>query len=138
VTLGSRAESAVESILVAVGLYVVVFPGLTVVYALGTGAPIFARPPQLAALVVAAGGSYPFVAGDWPRHRLFKLAVGLWVASGAASLLGLTLVANLDSPLPSTVAARAMVLAVAYPAGLAVAFRDRLALSRRRRPQELP
>jgi len=138
VTLGSWAESTADFLLATLGLYVVVFPGLTVCYALATGAPIFARPPQAAALVVAAGGSYPFVAGNWPFHRLFKFAVGLWVASGAVGLLGLTAVATFDWPLPSAVLARTAVLAVAYPAGATVAFRDRLPVPQRSRPPEFP
>lgn len=137
-TLGSWAEATADFLLATLGLYVVLFPGFAVCYALAVGAPIFARPPQVAALVVASGGSYPFVADDWPFHRLFKFAVGLWVASGAVGLLGLALVANLDWSLPSPVLARAAVLAVAYPVGAAVAFRDRLPVPQRSRPPEFP
>ena len=75
---------------------------------------------------MAVGGSYPFVAGDWSYRRLAVFVVALYVASGAAGLAGLALLRSLDVALPSTVVARAGVLAAAYPVAAAAAFRDRV------------
>ena len=121
----SWTDQAVTFALSAVALYVVCFPGLAVLYALATGAPIYAREPQVAAAALAVAGTYPFVAGAWSTRRLGRFAVGLWVASGAVGMVGLVVVANADVSLPSAVVARAVVLAVAYPTAVAVAFRDR-------------
>jgi hypothetical protein len=126
VTRQPRVEAAKAFAVAVVALYVVVLPALSVAYALTAGAPIFARPPQVAALVVALAGSYPFVAGEWPLERLARFAIGLWVGSAALGLAGLAVLANVEGPLPSAPVARAAVLAVAYPFATLVAYRERL------------
>lgn len=124
--LRSWADPTVDFLLATLGLYLASVPALTVIYALALDAPLFADPPQLAALVIAAGGSYPFVAGDWSYRRLAVFVIALYVASGAAGLAGLAVLQSLDVPLPSTALARAGALAVAYPVAVAAAFRDRV------------
>ncbi|WP_436924285.1 hypothetical protein [Halosimplex amylolyticum] len=125
-TVRSWATATVDFLLATLGLYLALVPAFTVVYALVARATLFAGPPQTAAAVVAVGGSYPFVAGDWSYRRLAVFVVALYVASGAAGLAGLALLRSLDVPLPTTVAARAGALAVAYPVATAAAFRDRV------------
>jgi hypothetical protein len=125
-TTRSWASATVDFLLAAVGLYLALAPVFTVVYALAADATLFAQPPQTAAAVVATGGSYPFVAGDWSYRRLAVFVVALYVASGAAGLAGLAVLRSLDVSLPSTVLARAGALAVAYPVAAAAAFRDRV------------
>jgi len=124
--LRSWFDPTVDVILATLGLYLVVAPAFTVGYALAFDAPLFAQPPQTAAVVVAVGGSYPFVAGDWSYRRLAVFVIALYVASGGIGLAGLAILQSLDLPLPSTVLARAGALAVAYPVALAAAFRDRV------------
>lgn len=125
-TLRSWASAVVDFLLGAVGLYLAVAPAFTVAYALAVDTTLFAQPPQTAAAVVAIGGGYPFVAGDWSYRRLAVFVVALYVASGAAGLAGLALLQSVDVALPSIVVARAGALAVAYPAAVAAAFRDRV------------
>lgn len=125
-TLRSWAEPTGVFLLAALALYAAVFPALSVVYALVTGAPLFAQPPQYAAAVVAVGGTYPFVAGDWSLRRLGIFAVALWVASGAVGLVGLVAIARTDLSPPSALLARAVALAVAYPFAAMAAFRNRV------------
>jgi len=120
------ASATVTFLLATAGLYLAVVPAFTVLYALVAGATLFAQPPQTAAVVVAVGGSYPFVAGDWSNRRLAVFVVALYVASGAAGLVGLAVLRSMDVTLPSTVLARAGALAVAYPVAAAAAFRDRM------------
>ncbi|WP_123534654.1 hypothetical protein [Halosimplex salinum] len=122
----SWADATAAFVLAALGLYLALFPAFSVAWALFTGADLFAGPPQTAALVVAVGGSYPFVAGDWSSRRLAVFVVALYVVSGAAGLAGLALLQSVEIPLPSTVVARSAVLAVAYPVAVAAAFRDRV------------
>ena len=133
-TLRSWAEATVDFLLAAVGLYVVVFPGLSVAVALATGASLGAGPAGAVALVVAVGGSYPFVAGDWSYGRLGRFVAGLLVTTATGSLLGLALLSRVDLALPDPVLARAVVLAVAYPVATVVAFSDRLGPSQRPPP----
>lgn len=125
-SLRSWASATVDFLLAALGLYLAVVPAFTVLYALVADATLFAQPPQTAAVVVAVGGSYPFVAGDWSYRRLAVFVVALYVASGAAGLAGLALLQSMDVTLPSTVLARAGALAVAYPVAAGAAFRDRV------------
>jgi hypothetical protein len=125
VSVRSWAEATVDFLLAAVGLYVVVFPGLSVAVALATGASLGAGPAGGVALVVAVGGSYPFVAGDWSYGRLGRFVAALVVTIAAGSLLGLAVLSRTDLALPDPVLARAAVLAVAYPVATAVAFADR-------------
>ncbi|WP_415382105.1 hypothetical protein [Halosimplex sp. TS25] len=125
-TIRSWATATVDFLLAALGLYLALAPAFTVVYALVADATLFAGPPQTAAAVVAVGGSYPFVAGDWSYRRLLVFVVALYVASGAAGLAGLAVLRTLDVSLPSAVVARAGALAAAYPVALAAAFRDRV------------
>jgi hypothetical protein len=130
VTVRSWAEATVDFLLAAVGLYVVVFPALSVAVALATGEPLGVGPAGGIAFVVAVGGSYPFVAGDWSYGRLGRFVAGLLVTTAAGSLLGLALLSRVDPALPDPVLARAAVLAVAYPVATAVAFTDRLRIDR--------
>jgi len=125
-TLRSWAGATADLLLAAVGLYLALFPGFSVLYALVTGSDLFAQLPQTVAFVVAVGGTYPFVAGDWSHRRLAVFVVALYVASGAAGLAGLALFHSYDIGLPSTIVARAGALAVAYPVAVAAAFRDRV------------
>lgn len=125
-TVRSWASAIVGLLLGSAGLYLALVPAFTVGYALAFDATLFAQPPQTAAVVVAVGGSYPFVAGDWSYRRLAVFVTALSVASGAAGLAGLALLESVDVALPSTALARAGALAVAYPAALAGAFRDRV------------
>ncbi|QLH78931.1 hypothetical protein HZS55_17245 [Halosimplex rubrum] len=125
-SLRSWASATVDFLLATVGLYLAVVPAFTVLYALVAAATLFAQPPQTAAVVVAAGGSYPFVAGDWSYRRLAVFVVALYVASGAVGLAGLAVLRSMDVTLPSAVVARAGALAVAYPVAGAAAFRDRV------------
>ena len=122
----SWAGATADLLLAAVGLYLALFPGFSVLYSLLTGADLFAQTPQAVAFVVAVSGAYPFVAGDWSYRRLAVFVVALYVASGAAGLAGLALLQSFDVGLPSTVVARAGALAVAYPVAVAAAFRDRV------------
>ena len=114
-TVRSWAEATADLLLAAVALSLALFPGFSVLYAVLTGADLFAQTPQVVALVVAVGGTYPFVAGDWSYRRLAVFVVALYVASGAAGLAGLALLQSFDVGLPSTVVARAGALAVAVP-----------------------
>ncbi|QLH83881.1 hypothetical protein [Halosimplex pelagicum] len=125
-SLRTWAYATVDFLLASAGLYLALAPAFTVAYALAADATLFAGPPQTAAVVVAVGGSYPFVAGDWSYRRLTVFVVALYVASGAAGLAGLALLRSADVTLPSTVVARAGALAVAYPVAAAAAFRDRV------------
>ncbi|MFC7141777.1 hypothetical protein ACFQMA_18310 [Halosimplex aquaticum] len=125
-TIRSWATATVNFLLGALGLYLALVPAFTVAYAAVTGATLFAQLPQTAAVVVAVGGSYPFVAGDWSSRRLLVFVVALYVASGAAGLAGLAVLRSLEVSLPSAVVARAGALALAYPLALAAAFRDRV------------
>ncbi|WP_436928859.1 hypothetical protein [Halosimplex halobium] len=125
-SLRTWASATVDFLLAAVGLYLGLAPAFTVGYALAADATLFAQPPQTAAAVVAIGGSYPFVAGDWSYRRLAVFVVALYVASGAAGLAGLAVLRSLDVSLPSTVLARAGALAIAYPVAAAAVFRDRV------------
>ncbi|PSP51302.1 hypothetical protein BRC60_03275 [Halobacteriales archaeon QH_1_68_42] len=117
-TLRSWGYATVDFLIAAVGLFVVVFPALSVVVALATGDPLGAGS---AGFVVATGGNYPFVAGDWPYGRLERFVAALLVTTATASLLGLAALSRLDVALPSPVVARAAVLAVAYPVATVVA-----------------
>jgi len=130
VTIRSWAEATVDFLLAAVGLYVVVFPALSVAVALATGEPLGVGPAGAVAFVVAVGGSYPFVAGDWSYGRLGRFVAGLLVTTATGSLLGLALLSRTDLALPDPVLARAAVLAVAYPVAAVVAFTDRLRLAK--------
>lgn len=130
VTLRSWGSATVDFLVAAVGLYVVVFPALSVVVALAGGDPAGAGPAGPVALVVAVGGSYPFVAGDWSYGRLGRFVAALLVTTAAGSLLGLVALSRLDVALPSPLLARAAVLAVAYPVATVVAFTDRFRLDR--------
>jgi len=125
-TLRSWGEATAYLAVAAVALYLAMFPAFSVVYALSTDANLFARLPQAVALVVAVGGTYPFVADDWSYRRLVVFVIALYVASGAAGLAGLALLYSYDIGLPSTTVARAGALAVAYPVAFAAAFRDRV------------
>ena len=129
-TLRSWGDATVDFLLAAAGLSVVVFPALSVVVALGTGNPLGSGPAGTVALVVAVGGSYPFVAGDWSYGRLGRFVGTLIVTTAAGSLLGLAVLSRTDLALPDPVLARAAVLAVAYPAATVVAFTDRFRLGR--------
>lgn len=129
-TLQSWGEATVDFLLAAAGLFVVVFPALSVVVALASGNPLGSGPAGAVALVVAVGGSYPFVAGDWSYGRLGRFVGGLLVTTAAGSLLGLAVLSRTQLALPDPVVARAVVLAVAYPVATVVAFTDRLRLGR--------
>jgi hypothetical protein len=130
VTLRSWGHATVDFLIAAVGLFVVVFPALSVVVTLVTGDPLGAGSAGFVAFVVATGGSYPFVAGDWPYGRLGRFVAALLVTTATASLLGLAALSRLDVALPSPVVARAAVLAVAYPVATVVAFTERFRLDR--------
>jgi len=130
VSARSWTAATVDFLLATAGLYVVVFPALSVAVALATGDSLGAGPSGFVALVVAVGGSYPFVAGDWSYGRLGRFVAGLLVTIAAGSLLGLALLSRLDVALPSPLVARAVVLAVAYPVATAVAFGDGFRLDR--------
>jgi len=125
-TVRSWATATVDFCLATAGLSLALVPAFTIAYALVADATLFAQPPQTAAVVVAVGGSYPFVAGDWSYRRLAVFVVALYVASGAAGLAGLALLRSMDVALPSAVVARAGALALAYPVAAAAAFRDRV------------
>jgi len=130
VTVRSWGYATVDFLIAAVGLFVVVFPALSVVVALATGDSLGAGPAGFVAFVVATGGSYPFVAGDWSYGRLGRFVAALLVTTATVSLLGLAALSRLEVALPSPVAARAAVLAVAYPVATVVAFTDRFRLDR--------
>jgi hypothetical protein len=130
VSLRSWGEATVDFLLATVGLYVVVFPALSVVAALLTGDPLGSGPAGAVTLVVAVGGSYPFVAGDWSYNRLGRFVATLLVTTAAGTLLGLAVLSRAELALPDPVLARAVVLAVAYPAATVVAFTDRFRLGR--------
>ncbi|WP_459194202.1 hypothetical protein [Halosimplex sp. J119] len=125
-SLRSIPAATADLLLAAAGLYLFLAPAFTVLYALATGTDLFAGPPQTAAAVVAVGGSYPFVTGDWSHRRLGVAVVALYVASGAAGLAGLAVLRSVDVSLPSPVIARAGALSAAYPVAFAAAFRNRL------------
>jgi hypothetical protein len=127
-TVRSWGYATSDFLLAAVGLFVALFPGLSVVVALLTGNPLGTGPAAPVTGVVAVGGSYPFVAGDWSYGRLYRFLAGFLVAGAAATLAGLAVLAGRPGPLPDPVLARAVVLAVAYPAGVVGAFRDRIAV----------
>lgn len=130
VSLRSWGEATVDLLVATVGLFVVVFPALSVTVALATGESLGSGPAGAVAFVVAVGGSYPFVTGDWSYERLGRFVAGLLVTTATGSLLGLALLSRVDLALPDPVLARATVLAVAYPVATAVAFSDRLRFDR--------
>ncbi|MFC7045184.1 hypothetical protein ACFQH6_06965 [Halobacteriaceae archaeon GCM10025711] len=122
--LRSVVGATVDVSLAVAALAVVCYPAVSVGNAL-LGAPLDDATVRLAVGVVALGGAYPFVAGDWSLGRLGDYVFAFVVAAFAAGVVGAAVVLLFDldvagsDPLP-----QGLLFATAYLVAYLVAFRD--------------
>jgi hypothetical protein len=99
--LRSWSTATADLLLAAVGLGTLLYPGAATLNA-ALGDPVAPPVVRLAVVVVAFGGSYPFVAGDWSPGRLWDTALAFVGGAVAVGLAGMALVLALGLEIPGS------------------------------------
>jgi hypothetical protein len=92
----SWTTATADLLLAAIGLGVLLYPGVATANAV-LGEPVAPPTVRLTITVVAVGGTYPFIAGDWSLGRLRDTALAFLAGTLA---VGLAVVAALGLELP--------------------------------------
>ncbi|MFD1514256.1 hypothetical protein [Halomarina rubra] len=104
----------VDLLLAAFGLAVLAYPLVTVTDA-ALGGPLSASGVRTVVAVVAVGGAYPFVAGDWALGRLSEFVFVLTAtALGVSACLFVVAVVFGTTVSTSDATARAIVVGLTY------------------------
>jgi hypothetical protein len=118
----------VDTLMAAFGLAAVTYPGVAVVNAF-FGSPLAPGTVRLLVGVVAVGGAYPFVAGDWSLGRLGTFLFAFTASLLLGGLLAFAVFLALGTSLDDGTLAQTSLVAVAYVAAYALVYRggaDRL------------